>query len=111
MIKMTLPMASMPSVIRESIATALLAHGLTLSDDMLDELGRNVTQALWSLDPTDGEVEEPSVADRLAVGETLRALAHGGDYGAIAEKLGRVGKWVSDVARAELAAAMGGKAA
>lgn len=107
MIKMTLPMAAMSSVISESIASALKAHGLSFSPELLDELGNNVTQALWVLDPTDGE--HPSVADRLAVGDALRCLAAAGQPNAdTAPVLARVGAWLRDGARAELAEVMGG---
>ncbi len=48
-------------------------------------------------------VEQPSAADRLAVGQTLRSLAHARHPNAqTAELLSRVGEWLSAIARAEL---------
>lgn len=108
MTKMILPVAAMPSAISESIAVTLRAHGLTFSPELLAEIGRNTTQALFAYDLA-SEVEEPSVADRLAVGDTLRCLAAAGQPNAdTAPALARVGSWLRDGARAELAAAMGG---
>lgn len=46
----------------------------------------------------------PSAGDRLAVGSTLRALAANGTPNAeTAEVLERVGVWLADLARRELA--------
>lgn len=50
MTKMTLPMARMPAAIAESVAAVLNVHGLSLSPDLLSEIGNNTTQALFALD-------------------------------------------------------------
>jgi hypothetical protein len=83
---MSLPMADMPAAISDSIAVTLKAHGLSLSPDVLRELGTNT-------------------AEMLAVAETLRSLAHAGRPNhETAVALARVGNWLADAARAELAA-------
>ncbi len=103
MTKMTLPMEQMPSAISESVTAVLQAHGLTLSPELLRELGNNVTQALWALDPSDGDIKEPAVAERLSVGHTLRTFARVGQPNPeTAEALMRVGTWLVEVAQAEL---------
>jgi hypothetical protein len=108
-----LPLAAMPAVIADGIATTLLARGLTLSPDMLRELGRNVAQTLCAIDELAMcEAEEPPIAERLAVGETLRALAKNGYPNAeTAEIFARVGEWLAEVAKFEAELAKGSKAA
>lgn len=108
MTKMTLPMVEMPGVIRESVRAVLCVHGLTLSPDLLREIGNNTTQALYgideNLDSEESDAAMPSTADRLAVGQTLRALAAAGRPNAeTAEALARVGDWLANTAKAELA--------
>ena len=108
---MTLPMAAMPAAISKSVTDVLAVHGLSLSADLLREIGRNCTQVLYNLDPT-LEIEPPTLGERLSTGETLRALAAAGAPNAgTAEVLARVGDWLSAIARAELDAQKGGKAA
>ena len=103
MTTMRLPLAKVPAVISESAATTLRAHALELSPELVRELGRNVAQALLSLDLVAFAGDEPSAADRLRVGETLRMLARSGSPDPeIAELLMRVGEWLGDAARAEL---------
>lgn len=101
MSQMKLPMAQCPSVISESVAKVLLVHGVTLAPDILNELGRNVTQALYSLDESlnelPAEVPEPSIAERFTVGQTLRSLAVLQQPNAeVARALSRVGDWLVD---------------
>jgi len=102
--KMTLPLAAMPAAISQSVADVLKVHGLTLTPDLLRELGNNVTQALYGLDVSLG-LEEPSVGERFATGHSLVALAHAGHPNEeAASALGRVGEWLRQTALAELVA-------
>ena len=48
--KVVMKLAEMPACIRDSIRTCLAAHGMTLSPELLVELGNNVAQGLTSLD-------------------------------------------------------------
>lgn len=111
--RMTLPMDKMPSAIAESVATTLRAHGLTLSPELLREIGNNTTQALWDLEESGAfGIEQPTIGERMSVGETLRALAAAGRPNeSTAPMLERVGTWLAGAARAELAAEKGGRAA
>lgn len=113
--RMTLPVAAMPAAIADTVAVTLRAHGLSLSPELLSELGRNTTQALYALDES-GAFERPPSGELLSVGQTLRALAHaGGRPGAphadTAPVLLRVGDWLVESARADLGTVKGGKAA
>lgn len=105
---MKLPVAKMPAVISASTETTLAAHALKLSPDVLRELGNNIAQALYSLDlAAFGGPEEPSTADRLRVGATMRALAAAGHPNPeTAEVLARVGDWLVEAAQAEVRAAI-----
>lgn len=107
---MTLPVASVPSAIADGLAAAVNAHGLSLSPDLLNEISSKTATALLALDESMAHDAEPSMSDRLAVGETLRALAlMGRPNPETAKALERVGSWLSRTARAELV--KGGKAA
>lgn len=48
--RITLPLRAAPACLSESIAVTLRAHGLSLSAEILRELGNNLAQALVSLD-------------------------------------------------------------
>lgn len=50
MSKLILPLAEVPACVRESIDVCLKAHGLSLSPELLLELGNNVAQGLYSID-------------------------------------------------------------
>jgi hypothetical protein len=101
---MTLPMADMPAAISESIAVTLKAHGLSLSPDILREIGNNTTQALCALDVAIDVSDAPPAAELLAVAETMRSLAQAGRPNHdTAVALARVGSWLRDVARDALA--------
>lgn len=52
MTRLLLPLAEMPACITDSVRVCLAAHGLTLSEEVLVELGRNAAQALISIDET-----------------------------------------------------------
>lgn len=99
---MVLPMERMPSAISDTVAVTLRAHGLALTPELLAEIGRNTTQALFAIDESP-DVERPEVGELLSVGETLRALAAAGRPNPeTAQALARVGAWLSGMARAEL---------
>jgi len=51
--RITIALRAAPACIAESITTTLAAHGLSLSDALLSELGRNTAQALVDLDESD----------------------------------------------------------
>lgn len=100
---MTIPAARVHAVIADGIAAALKARGYELSPDLLVDLGRSASDALAELDESLVAAEEPSMADRLAVGETLRSLAMMGRPNAeVARALDRVGSWLTRTAKAEL---------
>ncbi len=100
---MTLPAANVPTAISEGVAAALNAHGLSLSPDLLDKIVHSSTQALVAIDESLVSDAEPTMADRLAVGETLRALAMmGRPNAATARALDRVGAWLTRTAKAEM---------
>ena len=120
--KITIALDEVPAVITESIKNVLTGHGLALSERVLKEMGRNAAHCVGGLDETPdpderGAVESsspegipapcsavPSAEERLAIGETLRALAFQGTPNrATAPLLAKVGEWLRDVARAELA--------
>lgn len=50
MSKLLLPLTAIPPCVRESIDVCLKAHGLSLSPELLTELGNNVAQGLYSID-------------------------------------------------------------
>jgi hypothetical protein len=57
--RLVLPLAEIPACISESVKTCLAAHGLSLSEPVLVELGNNAAQALFSIDQADhGEPED-----------------------------------------------------
>ena len=142
--KMTLPLSEVPGVLRESLRTTLTAHGFLvvrlpvghpnalvaqpLTPDqleaLLNEVGRNGAQALFSIDMTpenwgesgpprreavDSDV--PSTADRLSVGQTLRMLARTAPGDGTREALARVGEWLTEGAQSEINRGAKGKAA
>jgi len=47
---MTLPVAAMPAAISDSVAAVLRVHGISIPPDILIEIGKNATQALFGLD-------------------------------------------------------------
>ena len=105
---MTLPVASAPVAIGAGIAAALNAHALSLTPDILAEITESATRALLELDESLVVDAEPSMADRLAVGETLRSLAMmGRPNQETARALARVGEWLTKNAKAELAKGVG----
>lgn len=101
---MTLPVKEMPAAISESVELVLKAHGLSLSPDLLSEIGRNTTQALFSLDEG---LTRPDTGELLAVGHTLRGLARSAPGAGTGEALSSVGEWLVEIADAEIAAAKG----
>lgn len=50
MSKLVLQLAEVPACVSESIDVCLKAHGLSLSRELLVELGNNVAQGLYSID-------------------------------------------------------------
>lgn len=100
---MTLPAARVPEAISLGVTAALKAHELSLSPDLIDEISFTTNKALLDLDESLATDAEPTMADRLAVGETLRALAMMGRPNAeTARALERVGSWLTRTAKAEL---------
>ena len=104
----TLPSASVPKAIAEGVGAVLQSHGLSFSPDLLDELVQGVARELLAIDESLVADAEPSMAERLTVGETLRSLAMMVRPNAhVAKALERVGTWLSKNAKAELPKAPG----
>ena len=55
--KLLLPLHEIPPVLRESIRCCLAAHGMTLSEPLVVELGNNLAQALISIDEAEDMLE------------------------------------------------------
>jgi len=105
---MTLPAADVPQAIAASIGGVIESHGLSFSRDLLDEIVHATVQSLLAIDESLVAAAEPTMADRLAVGETLRSLAMMGRPNAhVARALERVGSWLSQNAKAEMPKADG----
>lgn len=101
---MTLPAANVPHALNEGVAAAFAAHGLSITPDLLDEVVQSAAKSLIAIDESLVAAAEPSMADRLTVGETLRSLAMMGRPNAgTARALERVGTWLTRNAKAELA--------
>lgn len=97
--------ANVPAAITDAIASALAEHGVhadkLLADGFFAELVERCTAAVVALDESlPHDAAEPSMADKLAVGETLRMLAVLGRPNAeTAKSLGRVGEWLTEHAQ------------
>lgn len=100
---MNLPAASVPQAIADSVGAVIKSHGLSFSPDLLDEIVHATVQSLLALDESLVAAAEPTMADRLTVGETLRSLAMMGRPNAhTARALERVGEWMVKNAKAEM---------
>lgn len=100
---MNLPAASVPQAIATSLGAVINGHGLSFSADLLDEIVHATVQSLIALDESLVAAAEPTMADRLIVGETLRSLAMMGRPNAsCARAFERVGSWLSQNAKAEI---------
>lgn len=61
MTKLVLPLAEIPACISDAVKSCLAAHGLSLSEPVLVELGNNAAQALFSIDQSEAHDEHDDV--------------------------------------------------